>query len=113
MSTVLAGRRPATVADLIASLGDVPLSRVRLDPPPGTATEKDLMRRTAADDRPYELVDGTLVEKAMGVKDSLLAAWIIFRLNEYLLKNDIGGGSGRMVPCDSASGSCGSPMSPF
>ena len=91
MSTVLAGRRPATVADLIASLGDVPLSRVRLDPPPGTATEKDLMRWTAADDRPYELVDGTLVEKAMGVKDSLLAAWIIFRLNEYLLKNDIGG----------------------
>jgi Uma2 family endonuclease len=91
MSTVLTARRPATVADLIASLGDVPLSRVRLDPPPGTATEADLLRLREADDRPYELVDGTLVEKAMGVKESMLAAWIIFRLNEYLVRHDIAG----------------------
>lgn len=91
MSTVLATRRPATLADLIADLGDVPLSRVRLDPPPGRATEADLLRLREADDRPYELVDGTLVEKAMGVRESLLAAWLIHRLAEYLERNNIGG----------------------
>ncbi len=42
-------------------------------PPPGTATEADLI---AVNDRKQgicELVDGTLVEKAMGLIESLLA----------------------------------------
>ena len=90
MSTVLSGRRPATVADLIASLGDVPPSRVRLDPPPGTATEADLLRLMAREDRLYELVDGTLVEKPMGWKEALLATWLAFRLQQFLLENDLG-----------------------
>lgn len=90
MSTALAARRPATVADLIADLGDVPLSRVRLDPPPGTATETDLLRLMAKDGRQYELVDGTLVEKAMGWKEAGLAFWIGFRLQEYLQTNNLG-----------------------
>lgn len=90
MSTVLAARRPATVADLIASLGDVPLSRVRLDPPPGTATERDLLRLTAKEDRLYELVDGTLVEKPMGWKEALLATWLSHRLLAYIETNDLG-----------------------
>lgn len=53
-----------TVADMLARLG-VPPERVRLDPLPGTATKQDLLdanRRGI-----FELVDGTLVEKAMGV----------------------------------------------
>lgn len=94
MSTVLTARRPATVADLIASLGDVPLSRVRLDPPPGTATEADLLRLMAAEDRQYELVDGTLVEKAMEWKEATLAFWLGFRLQECLQTNDLGAVTG-------------------
>jgi len=94
MSTATARRRPATVADLIASLGDVPLSRVRLDPPPGQATEADLLRLLAAKDGLYELVDGTLVEKAMGWKESLLATWIAHQLLKFLEGNDLGGVTG-------------------
>lgn len=90
MSTVLSARRPATVADLIASLGDVPLARVRLDPPPGTATEADLLRLMAHEDRLYELVDGTLVEKPMGWKEALLATWLGHQLQTYLDSNDLG-----------------------
>jgi Uma2 family endonuclease len=94
MSTVLTRRRPTTVADLIESLGDIPLARVCLDPPPGQATEDDLLRLLAAKRGQFELVHGTLVEKAMGVKESFLAAWIIFRLQEYLQGNDLGGVTG-------------------
>jgi Uma2 family endonuclease len=94
MSMVLASRRPATVADLIASLGDVPMSRVRLDPSPGTATEADLLRLTAKEDRLYELVDGTLVEKPMGWKEALLASWLGHQLQKYLDTNDLGAVAG-------------------
>ena len=94
MSTVMAGRRPVTVADLIESLGDIPLSRVRLDPPPGTATEADLLRLAATEDRLYELVDGTLVEKAMGWKEALLAMWLGHQLQTYLDMHDLGAVAG-------------------
>jgi Uma2 family endonuclease len=94
MSTAMADRRPVTVADLIESLGDIPLSRVRLDPPPGTATEDDLLRLTANEDRLYELVDGTLVEKPTGWKDALLATWLGYQLQKYLEGNDLGAVAG-------------------
>ena len=94
MPTVAARSRPSTLADLIESLGDVPLNRIRLDPPPGTATEEDVLRLEASEDRLCELVNGTLVEKPMGRKESMLALWIGFRLNGYLEKNNIGELSG-------------------
>src|SRR5438128_763212 len=57
----------ANVADLLARLGDIPARRVRLRPAPGKATEKDLIRIHGREDRLYELVDGALVEKVMGL----------------------------------------------
>ena len=36
--------RPETVADLLRRLGNIPAHRVRLQPPPGTATEEDVIR---------------------------------------------------------------------
>lgn len=36
--------QPDTVADLLRRLGRIPAFRVRLNPPPGTATEKDVVR---------------------------------------------------------------------
>jgi Uma2 family endonuclease len=82
--------RSTTVADLIASLGDVPLSRVRLDPPPGQATEADLLRLARTEDRLFELVDGTLVEKPMRWKEALLATWLSYQLQKFQEQNDLG-----------------------
>ena len=62
-----------TLADLLHELGDVPLSRIRRFPSPGTATVKDVERIQAEEKRYFELVDGVLVEKAMGYKESMLA----------------------------------------
>jgi hypothetical protein len=35
--------RPATLADLLRRLGNIPARRVRLHPAPGTATERDVL----------------------------------------------------------------------
>jgi len=90
MSTAVARSRITTVGDLIESLGDIPLDRVRLDPPPGQATEADLLRLSTADGRLYELVDGTLVEKPMGWKEASLATWLARLFHPYLSDNDLG-----------------------
>lgn len=57
-----------TAADVINRLG-VPPERIRMTPPPGTATEADVERDP---DVICELIDGTLVEKAMGSEESFL-----------------------------------------
>jgi len=75
----------ANVAELIAHLG-VPPERIRTKPPPGWATEEDVIVT-----RPLcELIDGILVEKAMGFYESRLAAVLIHYLEDYLETNDIG-----------------------
>ena len=70
--------RPETVADLLRKLGNIPAHRVRLHPPPGTATEKDLIRNNESMFRTAicELVDGTLVEKPVGWEESAITALI-------------------------------------
>ena len=74
MPSMLTPTAPAeTVADLLAYLGDIPPARIRLHPPPGTATEQDVLDVQARTDRLCELVDGVLVEKAMGFRESFLA----------------------------------------
>ena len=79
-------RRYANVADLLHSLGDVPPERVVLDPPPGTATEADLIRLVEGEPkRLCELVDGTLVEKAMSVPSSYVAALLSYFLNGHVI----------------------------
>ena len=79
-----------TVADLLESLGDIPPERVRMRPYPGTATEDDVLAILAREKRLCELVDGVLVEKAMGYEESRLASLIIFALIEYLGRHDLG-----------------------
>jgi hypothetical protein len=58
-----------TVADLLKQLGDIPPDRVRLYPAPGTATENDVIRVLDHENRPCELVDGTLVVKRWGSRN--------------------------------------------
>ena len=52
-------RRFANAAEWLHSLGDVPLERIIVDPPPGTAAEADLLRLVEGDKRLCELIDGT------------------------------------------------------
>jgi Uma2 family endonuclease len=70
-----------TLADLLERFGPIPAARIRYDPPPGTATEQDVITLEAQDGRLFELVDGVLVEKAMGFYESYLA----MRLGRFLL----------------------------
>ena len=79
-----------TVADLLARLGGVPASRVRLHPTPGTATEKDVIKVLDLENRPCELVDGTLVEKPMGYDESEIAATIIILLGSFVRRHRLG-----------------------
>ena len=79
------------LADLVRQLGDVPLTRIRLVPPVGTATEQDLLSLSQHPEKKLcELADGTLVEKIMGAKESLLAMYLGHLIHEYLSNNDLG-----------------------
>jgi Uma2 family endonuclease len=78
------------VGELLQRLGNIPPGRVRLRPPPGKATESDLLKAMARGDRLYELVDGTLVEKTMGLSESMLAGIILRRIGDFAETHDIG-----------------------
>jgi Uma2 family endonuclease len=83
--------RPRSVADLLHRLGNIPARRVRLDPPPGTATEKDLLRLLEATNKVIcELVDGTLVEKPMGYDESELTLLLGTALNIFIRPRKLG-----------------------
>lgn len=79
-----------SLADLQRHLGGIPLERIRLVPPPGYATEEDVLQIEAHEDRLCELQEGILVEKPMGWYESLLAGLILTRLNVYLDSHDLG-----------------------
>jgi Uma2 family endonuclease len=72
-----------TVADLIRELG-VPAKRIRMFPPPGTATERDLIRINDRKEGLCELVEGTLVEKPVGYREGFLALRIGRILAEFV-----------------------------
>jgi Uma2 family endonuclease len=79
-----------SLADLQRHLGDIPAERIRLVPPPGYATEEDLIEIAAHEDRLYELEDGVLVEKPMGWYEAILATLISTRIGIYLETHDLG-----------------------
>jgi Uma2 family endonuclease len=80
-----------TLAELIEQLGDIPLQRIRMKPPPGTATEEDVIAAAEASrKRLCELVDGVLVEKAMGIREALLAVALGRFLGNFVDKEDLG-----------------------
>jgi Uma2 family endonuclease len=86
-------RTPAkleTFADLLEQLGDIPLHRIRLRPPPGMAKERDVIRMHDRENRLCELVDGVLVEKTMGARESLLAGLLLYYVWDFLHENDVG-----------------------
>ncbi|CAN5905187.1 hypothetical protein BH23PLA1_BH23PLA1_25220 [soil metagenome] len=90
MSVTTAPPTFRTVAELLAHLGDIPPERVRLRPAPGTATEEDVIQVELKENRLCELVDGTLVEKAMGFLESLLTVHLLTLLNTYVYQHNLG-----------------------
>jgi len=80
----------ATVADLLEQLGDIPPNRVRLRPAPGTATEKDVIEVESRENWLCELVDGALVEKAIGFDESLIGAILVHLIFNHVQKVDLG-----------------------
>ncbi len=79
-----------TLADLLRRLGDVPTSRVRMRPYPGTATEADVIAVKAKENRLFELVDGTLVEKGMGYTESRWGVLLSYFIQDFLERHDLG-----------------------
>lgn len=59
-------------------------------PPPGTATENDVLGAEGHTGRICELIDGVLVEKTMGYFESLLAVKIIHWIMSFLETHDLG-----------------------
>jgi Uma2 family endonuclease len=82
MDADLAETELDSVDDFLARLG-VPGKRVKWSPRPGTATVDDVVRLRNKTRRLYELVDGTLVEKIMGAKESFIAVQVSTLLNTY------------------------------
>ncbi len=79
------------LAELVERLGHIPLERIRFHPPPGTATEADVLAALEAPrKRICELIDGVLVEKAMGYSESVLAAYLIVPLYGFVRPRNLG-----------------------
>lgn len=79
-----------TVADLMDRFGAIPLQRVCVDPAPGTATEADAIRFQDHEDRLFELIDGTLLEKAMGTLESFIAGVLVRLIGNFVAEHDMG-----------------------
>jgi len=73
-----------TLADLLERLGGIPLDRIRFRPAPGTATDQDVVEVERCEGRLCELVDGVLVEKTMGLGESVLAGAILAYLRSFV-----------------------------
>jgi Uma2 family endonuclease len=80
-----------TLADVIERLGGVPLDRILWDPRPGTATEADQIRLVDGEPRRLvELIDGILVEKAVGNREALFAATLMMFLMNFIRPRRLG-----------------------
>jgi Uma2 family endonuclease len=79
-----------TIGELLAALGGIPVERVRLQPYPGTATKRDLLRLHDGGHGLFELVDGTLVEKPMGRPESHIALKLGALLNNFAEQHKLG-----------------------
>src|SRR5262245_3398419 len=105
MATVLARSRRTpkakdeTLADLVERLGGVPLNRIRLHPWPGKATVEDVVRLQEKHGILCELIDGVLVEKAVGYEESNLGSVIVQVLNNFVIPRNLGlvAGEGGML----------------
>src|SRR5947207_15549181 len=94
MATVTAPQKPRrktwTIADLYRRFGPISFERIRQDPPPGLGTVDDVNRLNDHEDRLYELVDGILVMKTMGLEESIIAMRIGTLINIFFDPRGLG-----------------------
>jgi Uma2 family endonuclease len=79
-----------TAANLAQQFGPMPMDRLRMNPSPGQATEKDVLAIYRREKRLCELVDGILLEKTMGIRESFLAIEIARLLGNFVKQADLG-----------------------
>ncbi len=80
-----------TLEERLVELGGVARDRVRAEPAPGTATLNDLLQINECSELAlYELIDGCLVEKAMGYEASIVAMAIVRIIGTYVSQNRSG-----------------------
>jgi Uma2 family endonuclease len=90
-----------TAVDVAQRFGPIPLHRIRFDRYPGT--EQDVIDIDAHEDRLCELVDGILVEKTMGFRESMLACFLSRIIGNWVAPQRLGrvageGGMMRLAP---------------
>ena len=83
-----------SIADVLTHVPGIAPARIRLLPHPGTATVLDVQTIHDREDRLFELVDGILVEKLMGWRESVLAIALAGLLREFVIKHNLGFVSG-------------------
>ena len=84
-----ASGRASSAAEWHESIGCVPLARV-VAVPPALRTLETAIRMTETGGRAVEWVNGNLVEKAMGRKESRVAGRLITALNNHVLPQRLG-----------------------
>jgi Uma2 family endonuclease len=89
MSTA-SGSDSESLADLIHRLGDIPLERIRRRPPPGTARERDVIAVLDRENVPCELVDGVLIEKALGFPESVVTGGVLAEVANFVRRHELG-----------------------
>jgi Uma2 family endonuclease len=77
-------------AEMQELLGGIPLERIRMVPPPGMATEEDALRVQDSEGRTCEVIDGILVEKAMGFFEARVASVLLIIMGKHLDTDDRG-----------------------
>ena len=83
--------RTPTLAALLGGLDpSFPPDRILAHPLPGTATADDVVAIRDREGRLCELVDGTLVEKTMGIRESALAVLLGYYLLNFVLPRRLG-----------------------
>jgi Uma2 family endonuclease len=82
--------RIALANGLLHRLGGIRPSRVLLKPAPGTATLRDLFRAQREEPRVLELIDGTLVAKAVGFREAVVAGHVTSAVVSFARENSLG-----------------------
>jgi Uma2 family endonuclease len=88
-----------TVAEVQERIGYVPVERLRLDVPLGMATIDDVVRLDDHKDRLCELIDGVLVEKPMGTRESHVSGEVLSLIKVFIRPLNLGiaiGGDGML-----------------
>jgi Uma2 family endonuclease len=91
------------IDQILAAFDHIPGHRIKVNPPPGSATEADWERLQEKGERLYELVEGTLVEKTMGYVEAFLAQTLGRLLGNFAEEHNLGAvigadGAARLMP---------------